>query len=286
MVDWGGGGGGGNCFVRGLLPFMFENMWLKKEGFKTLIDEWWRSFEIRGIGRYVLIEKLKALKGQLRTWNKNSFGESRRAKEGGFGWREGERKLEALHRERERELKLEALQEFKCWALMEGVSWRQKSREIWLKEGDKNALFFHRIANSHRRGNHITKMKINEVWVKEEDEMKQGIMEAFKSLLSDTGGWRANLDGLNFQRINEAEAERLETLFTVDKVFIALRSFNGDKTLGSDAFTLAFWQFRWDTSKDDILRMFKEFFENGKFVKNLNTTFLVLVSKKGGAEDF
>ena len=60
MVEGGGGGGGGgNCFVRGLLPFMFENMWLKKEGFKTLIDEWWRSFEIRGIGRYVLIEKLE-----------------------------------------------------------------------------------------------------------------------------------------------------------------------------------------------------------------------------------
>ena len=49
-------------------------MWLKKEGFKTLIDDWWRSFEIRGTGSYVLTEKLKALKGQLKTWNKNSFG--------------------------------------------------------------------------------------------------------------------------------------------------------------------------------------------------------------------
>ena len=49
-------------------------MWLKKESFKTLINDWWRSFEIRGIGSYILIEKLKALKGQLRTWNKNSFG--------------------------------------------------------------------------------------------------------------------------------------------------------------------------------------------------------------------
>ena len=49
-------------------------MWLKKEGFKTLIDEWWKSFEIRGIGSYVLTKKLKALKDNLRTWNKNSFG--------------------------------------------------------------------------------------------------------------------------------------------------------------------------------------------------------------------
>ena len=33
------------------------------------------------------------------------------------------------------------------------------------------------------------------------------------------------------------------------------------------------------------MRMFKEFFETGEFVKNLNTTFLVLVPKKGGAEE-
>ena len=32
------------------------------------------------------------------------------------------------------------------------------------------------------------------------------------------------------------------------------------------------------------MRMFKEFFETGEFVKNLNTTFLVLVPK-GGAEE-
>ena len=32
--------------------------------------------------------------------------------------------------------------------------------------------------------------------------------------------------------------------------------------------------------------MFNEFFETSKFVKNLNTTSLVLVPKKGGAEDF
>ena len=75
-----------------------------------------------------------------------------------------------------------------------------------MKEGDRNTRFFHRMANSHRKGNHITKMKIKEVWVKEEDEVKQGIVEAFKSLLSDTGEWIANLEGLNFQRINEVEA--------------------------------------------------------------------------------
>ena len=129
-------------------------------------------------------------------------------------------------------------------------------------------------------------MKINEVWDKEEAEMKQGIVEAFKSLLSDTGEWRANLEGLNFRRINEAEVERLETPFIVDEVFIALSNLNGDKAPSPNGFTLAFWKFSWDIMKDDIMRMFKEFCETGKFVNNLNTTFLMLVPKKGGVEDF
>ena len=37
--------------------------------------------------------------------------------------------------------------------------------------------------------------------------------------------------------------------------------------------------------KEEILSFFKEFFERGTFVKSLNSTFLVLIPKKGGVED-
>ena len=107
--------------------------------------------------------------------------------------------------------------------------------------------------------------------------MKQGIVGAFKTMLSDIGDWRANLDGLTFQRITKDEAARLEIPFTVDEVFIALSNLNGDKAPGPDDFTLAFWKFSWEIVKNDIMRMFKKFFESAKFVKNLNTTFMVLV---------
>ena len=57
---------------------------------------------------------------------------------------------------------MKALKEFKHWAMLEEIMWRQKSREVWLKEGDINTRFFHRMTNSQRRGNQITKMRINE----------------------------------------------------------------------------------------------------------------------------
>ena len=48
-----------------------------------------------------------------------------------------------------------AVKEYQNWAVLEETFWRQKSREIWLKEGDKNIGFFHRMTNSHRRRNTI-----------------------------------------------------------------------------------------------------------------------------------
>ena len=38
--------------------------------------------------------------------------------------------------------------------------------------------------------------------------------------------------------------------------------------------------------KDDIMKVFKDFFEIGKFVRSLNITFLVMVPKKGVLEEF
>ena len=64
----------------------------------------------------------------------------------------------------EMEEKVKALEDFKRWAFLEEVPWRQKSKEIWLKEGDKNTWYFHRMmANAHKRQNLIRKMKINGV---------------------------------------------------------------------------------------------------------------------------
>ena len=93
---------------------------------------------------------------------------------------------------------MEVLEDFKRWALLEEISWRQKSREIWLKEGDKNTRFFHRMANSHKRQSQIRKLRINGVWFTEKRALRHNIVNAFKDLLTDIGDWRATFDRLTF----------------------------------------------------------------------------------------
>ena len=75
-----------------------------------------------------------------------------------------------------------ALEEFKKWSLMEETSWRQKSREIWLKERDRNTGFFHRMANSHKKSNTIERIRIGGDWLEGDEEVRTGIVNAFKVL--------------------------------------------------------------------------------------------------------
>ena len=60
----------------GLSPFWFEIMWLKYEGFKDLMRDWWQNMQFFGSFSFVLASKLKALKGILKVWNKEVFGRS------------------------------------------------------------------------------------------------------------------------------------------------------------------------------------------------------------------
>ena len=60
--------------VRGPSLFRFENMWLKEEGFKMLIKEWWQGLSFRGSYSFILAQNLKALKTNIKVWNEEVFG--------------------------------------------------------------------------------------------------------------------------------------------------------------------------------------------------------------------
>ena len=54
--------------------FKFKNMWLKVEGFVNLLWGWWNGYHFVGPPSYLIACKLKALKGDLKHWNKHVFG--------------------------------------------------------------------------------------------------------------------------------------------------------------------------------------------------------------------
>ena len=70
------------------------------------------------------------------------------------------------------------LRVFHQWVLLEEVHWRQKSRELWLKEGDRNTGYFHRMTNAHRRNNSMDRIMINGELLTEDQEVRDEIGRA------------------------------------------------------------------------------------------------------------
>ena len=105
--------------------------------------------------------KLKALKGDLRRWNYETFGHVGKRKM----LLDDVKKLDisgegcGLNKE-ERRSKEELSSELERLLMCEEISWCQKSRALWLREGDKNTKFFHRVANSNKRNNAIESLII------------------------------------------------------------------------------------------------------------------------------
>jgi len=142
-------------------------MWLQEEGFVDRVRLWWASYSFQGSPSFVLAQKLKALKVDLKSWNEQLFGNVESLK---LAHLEDLRTLDRLEEEREvdpeedpEELlrKNSIASDLERIILQEEISWRQKSRAIWLKEGDKCTNFFHQIANSNRRSNSVESLSVN-----------------------------------------------------------------------------------------------------------------------------
>lgn len=56
-------------------PFRFELMWLEDKKFPTMVKEWRKKTRVEGSIGFKLPIKLKVLKGKIKEWAKNHFGD-------------------------------------------------------------------------------------------------------------------------------------------------------------------------------------------------------------------
>ena len=74
---------------------------------------------------------------------------------------------------------------FKRIAKREEIAWKQRFSVQWLKHGDKNTKFFHRIATSHKRFNAMEQLDVEGNIVKDPAMIKEAVLNLYINLYKE-----------------------------------------------------------------------------------------------------
>ena len=190
-----------------------------------------------------MAQKLKALKVDLKKWNREVFGDLAFRKKNlltelmDFDARE--ESVGLLNEDQIRRIQLKGGIEH--LASLKEIFWRQKSCALFVKEGDNNTRFFHRLANSHRNANLIKRLEVDGVIYEDEADVRYQLVLFYQGLFEENEVWSPTMDGLDFACIGEEERVSLEKEFSEEEVIQVLREMEGDKAPGPDGFIMAFF---------------------------------------------
>ena len=164
--------------------FRFEEMWLSDVGCAELVEASWSSYS-HGYGDGAIIKKVERCGRDLAWWNHNVFGNVRK---------ELTKKKEMLViAENEAQVHgqnawVRALkEEINSLLDKEAHMWSQRSRTLWLKNGDNNTKFFHYPATKRFKKNLIPGiMDEANIWRVEPDEIAAHLINYHKELFTSS----------------------------------------------------------------------------------------------------
>uniref|UniRef100_A0A7N2MCG6 Uncharacterized protein n=1 Tax=Quercus lobata TaxID=97700 RepID=A0A7N2MCG6_QUELO len=134
-------------FVRAK-PFRFEAMWARDESSFGIVEKAWQG-NVEGSQCFKLAREIQQTSEDLMVWNRNQFGYAKTK------IKETEARIKEVQERAptKENLELEATLylELDEWLERVDLKWRQKSRELWIKEGDQNTRFFYLSTLVRRR---------------------------------------------------------------------------------------------------------------------------------------
>ncbi|KAK9929513.1 hypothetical protein M0R45_026609 [Rubus argutus] len=131
-------------------PFRFQAMWLSHADFSNFVADNWNSSS----GNF--LNKTLSLAPSLKQWNMTVFGNIFHKTQILLARIGGIQKCSDLHENRFlMQLEATLIKEYETIKDQENLFWRQKSKDKWLHDGDKNTKYFHLTTLVRRKRNKI-----------------------------------------------------------------------------------------------------------------------------------
>ncbi|KAG9458671.1 hypothetical protein H6P81_003179 [Aristolochia fimbriata] len=267
-------------------PFRFEEEWLLEEGFKDKLKTWWQEGQANGTACFIFNKKLKYLKSKIKSWASDNRTNREEEKNSLL------EKIKELDMEEEQQgslsipegLRRDFLKEqYEIKVRQERIHWKQRTRYKWISEGDGNTKFFHGIASAHRRRNRISSIIVGNETIIGKEGIIQTFTDFYRDLYSDNIPCRPYPRALPLKSLSTSAADSLVMPFAEEEIEEAIQSLPADKAPGPDGFTSAFYKEGWIFLKEDIKKMFEDFYNNGITATSMAATFITLIPKKDGA---
>lgn len=163
----------------------------------------------------------------------------------------------------------------------EELFWRQRSRIMWLQEGDRNSVFFHAVTKGRKARNRITVIEDAEgTPVHEEEDVGKVFTEFYQNLFTTNGGLEfRSVEETISERITPEMNDRLCQIPDQEEVRLATFAIHADKVPGADGFSSGFYHSFWNLLGTDIYREIQAFFTSGSMNPKINETHVCLIPK-------
>ena len=260
---------------RGHGRFYFDKRMIGKDGIEEAVKRSWNIGEHSE--NQSLMDRLANCRKELSRWKKNVLFNSKT-------------RIQKLQQALEKEiaktfpsvrsmkrLKLQLAEAHK----EEERYWRQRSREQWLREGDRNTTYFHNVVKGRKIRNNIL-MLMNDLGVEHFSEGAKGqiAIDFFKDLFmsSNPVDLESLFEGFQSRVTEDMNAELIKEV-SDEEIMMAAFSIKMSSAPGEDGLTGAFYKHYWSIVGPKVIEEVRSFFRSSSMPPGWNHTQICLLPK-------
>lgn len=205
---------------------------------------------------FILAQKLRNLKQELKNWNKEGFGDVHQMV------KEAQANLDLVQAQLSADGSSANLMEVEKTAQIElhkalhfqEEFGREKSRINWHKHGDRNTAIFHKVTKIRNASQLMSILKVGDEILAKQEDIEHHVLQFYESLFATENNCIANelIDSSISSLVSAEDNFMLTNLPSKEEVKQAVFSMDSSGAPGLDGFGGVFYQKFWHIIENDV----------------------------------